>query len=169
MALTRCGSVAYRRLREPLRLRLERRDPEDRPDPDERPDREELRERDEPVERRELDDFLELNDFFALDDFDDRPDAFLPVPRRFRVAAAFRADAERAALDRRAEAAPPFRPPFLEDVRVLFLPRPDPLFLPPLSSLFTVAQARRSDSLRDTPRSSYPSSMCSALRFCLSV
>jgi hypothetical protein len=89
--------------------------------------------------------------------------------RRFRVAAAFRADAERADLGRRADAAPPFFPPFLDAERVLFLPRPDPLFFPPLSSLFTVAQARRSASLRDTPRSSYPSSMRSARRFCLSV
>jgi hypothetical protein len=121
------------------------------------------------VERRELDDFRAPDDFRELGDFEDRPDDLLPVPRRFRVAAALRADAERAALDRRAEAAPPFRPPFLEEVRVLFLPRPDPLFLPPLSSLFTVAQARRSASLRDTPRSSYPSSMCSARRFCLLV
>jgi hypothetical protein len=89
--------------------------------------------------------------------------------RRLRVAAAFRADAERAALGRLAEAAPPFQPPFRDALRLLFLPRPDPLFLPPLSSLFTVAQARRSASRRDTPRDSYPSSMCSARRFCLSV
>jgi len=32
------------------------------------------------------------------------------------------------------------------------LPRPDPLFLPPPSSLLTVAQARRAASLLDTPR-----------------
>jgi hypothetical protein len=111
-----------------LRLRL---------DPDDRRDLDELRDRDALREREPLDDLV-------------RP----PDARRFRVAAAFRAEAERAALDRRAEAAPPFLPPFREDVRVLFFPRPEPLFFPPLSSLFTVAQARRSASLRDTPRSS---------------
>ena len=90
-----------------------------------------------------------------------------PPARRFRVAAAFRADAERAALLRVAEALPPFLPPLRELVRVVFLPRPDPLFFPPPVSLLTVAHARRSASLRETPRSSYPSSMCRACRFCL--
>lgn len=98
------------------------------------------------------------------------PELLLLAPAlRRRVAAPFRAAAERDALDREAEAAPPLRPPLREERLVLFLPRPDPLFLPPPSSLFTVAQARRSASRRDTPRFSYPSSMCSAFRFCLSV
>ena len=48
-------------------------------------------------------------------------------------------------------------------------PRPDPDFLPPCVIAFTVAHARRSASRSGTPRSSYPSSMCSAWRFCLSV
>ena len=39
-----------------------------------------------------------------------------------------------------------------DDVFVLFRPRPDPLFLPPPSSLFTVAQARRAASRPETPR-----------------
>src|SRR5689334_1328950 len=49
-------------------------------------------------------------------------------------------------------------------------PRPDPPdLLPPPVCLFTVAHARRSASPRPTPRFSYPSSMCSSIRFCLSV
>jgi hypothetical protein len=76
----------------------------------------------------------------------------LPVARRRRVEAAFRADAEREDLEREAEARPPFFPPFREELRFDFLPRPDPLFLPPPVSLFTVAQARRSASPRETPR-----------------
>jgi len=92
-----------------------------------------------------------------------------PDLARRRVAAPFRAAAERDALDRDADAFPPLRPPLREELLVLFFPRPDPLFLPPPSSLFTVAQARRAASPPDTPRFSYPSSMCSALRFCLLV
>src|SRR4026209_285739 len=88
---------------------------------------------------------------------------------RRRVAAPLRAEAERADFDREAAALPPFLPPFREETLVLFLPLPEPLFLPPPSSLFTVAQARRAASPRETPRFSYPSSMCSALRFCRSV
>ena len=68
---------------------------------------------------------------------------------RRRVAAPFRAAAERDAFDREAA---PLRPPLREELLVLFFPRPDPLFLPPPSSLFTVAQARRSASRRETPR-----------------
>jgi hypothetical protein len=68
---------------------------------------------------------------------------------RRRVAAPFRAAAERDALDREAA---PLRPPLRDELLLLFLPRPDPLFLPPPSSLFTVAQARRSASRRETPR-----------------
>src|SRR5213078_4627077 len=67
----------------------------------------------------------------------------------------------------RARARPPLRPPLRDAERFSFFPRPDPLFFPPPVSLFTVAQARRSASLLDVPRFSYPSSMCSALRFCL--
>jgi hypothetical protein len=93
----------------------------------------------------------------------------LPPARRRRVAAPFRAAAERLALDREEEARPPFRPPLREEPLLRFFPRPEPLFLPPPVSLFTVAQARRAASPRETPRSSYPSSMCSAWRFCLLV
>jgi hypothetical protein len=75
---------------------------------------------------------------------------------------------ERDELERDA-ARPPFLPPFREELRFDFFPRPDPLFLPPSVSLFTVAQARRSASPRETPRFSYPSSICSAWRFCLFV
>src|ERR1041384_6349375 len=64
---------------------------------------------------------------------------------------------------------PPFLPPFLLDLWLSFLPRPLPDFLLPPDSLLTVAQARLFASFFETPLSSYPSSMCSALRFCLSV
>src|SRR5690606_10073626 len=73
--------------------------------------------------------------------------------RRLRVAAAFLAEAERAAAGRLAAAAPPLRPPFLAASFVSFRPRPDPDLLPPPVSLFTVAQARRSASSWLTPRS----------------
>jgi hypothetical protein len=69
-----------------------------------------------------------------------------------RVEAALRAEAEREDFDREAEARPPIRPPFLDELRLVFFPRPEPLFLPPPVSLFTVAQARRSASRRETPR-----------------
>jgi hypothetical protein len=75
-----------------------------------------------------------------------------PPARRLRVAAAFRADAERADLERDAEARPPARPPFRDELVLVFFPRPEPRFLPPPVSLFTVAQARRSASSRPTPR-----------------
>jgi hypothetical protein len=77
-----------------------------------------------------------------------------PAAFRFRVAAAFRADAERADLGRAAEARPPALPPFRDELLLVFLPRPEPLFFPPPDSLFTVAQARRSASSFETPRSS---------------
>jgi len=85
---------------------------------------------------------------------------FLPLPLSLsaaaallrRVAAPLRAAAEREALDRERVAPPLFLPPFRDALLVLFFPRPDPLFLPPPSSLFTVAQARRSASRRETPR-----------------
>ncbi|HMJ06496.1 MAG TPA: hypothetical protein VK474_09605 [Chthoniobacterales bacterium] len=48
--------------------------------------------------------------------------------------------------------APAFFPPFRELLLLDFFPRPDPLFFPPLSSLFTVAQARLSASFFETPR-----------------
>jgi hypothetical protein len=93
-----------------------------------------------------------------------------PLPLRLRrVEAALRADAERDDLERDAAARPPLLPPFREELRLVFLPRPEPLFFPPPVSLFTVAQARRPASRRETPRSSYPSSICSAWRFCLLV
>ena len=92
-----------------------------------------------------------------------------PAARRLRVAAALRADADRADFERDAEARPPIRPPFRDELLLAFFPRPEPLFFPPPVSLFTVAQARRSASSRPTPRFSYPSSMCSAWRFCLDV
>jgi hypothetical protein len=93
----------------------------------------------------------------------------VPVALRRRVEAAFRAEAERDDLDRAADARPPFRPPLREELRLVFLPLPEPLFFPPPVSLFTVAQARLSASRPDTPRFSYPSSICSAWRFCLFV
>src|SRR4051812_46344482 len=65
--------------------------------------------------------------------------------------------------------APPFRPPARLALRLVVLPRPDPLFLPPPVSLLTVAHARCSATFFGVPRFSYPSSMCSACRFCLSV
>jgi hypothetical protein len=77
-----------------------------------------------------------------------------PPALRFRVAAALRDDADRAALLRRAEARPPSRPPFLAGFLLVFRPRPDPDFLPPPDIAFSVAQARRSASDRGTPRRS---------------
>jgi hypothetical protein len=77
------------------------------------------------------------------------PELFL---LRDRPAAPFRAAAERDAFDREREAAPPFLPPLRDALLLLFFPLPEPLFFPPPSSLFTVAQARRAASRRDTPR-----------------
>lgn len=48
-----------------------------------------------------------------------------------RVRAAFRADAERDAFDRDADARPPIFPPLRYGDRFSGLPRPDPLFSPP--------------------------------------
>jgi len=53
-----------------------------------------------------------------------------------------------------AAAFPPLRPPFLAGALLTFLPRPDPLFLPPPVIALTVAHARRSASSSGTPRSS---------------
>src|SRR5689334_18353106 len=61
------------------------------------------------------------------------------------------------------------RPPLRDETFVSGTPRPEPLWLPPPVSLFTVAQARRSASFSGTPRSSYPASIWRAWRFCLSV
>ena len=71
---------------------------------------------------------------------------------RLRVDTALRAALEREDFDRVAEARPPFLPPLRDELRLVFLPRPEPLFFPPPVSLFTVAQARRSASRRETPR-----------------
>jgi len=71
---------------------------------------------------------------------------------RLRLEADFLAEEERDDFEREAEARPPFLPPFRDELRLVFFPRPEPLFLPPPVSLFTVAQARRPASFRDTPR-----------------
>jgi hypothetical protein len=76
----------------------------------------------------------------------------LPPALRLRVAAAFRAALEREDFEREADALPPFLPPLREELRLVFLPRPEPLFFPPPVSLFTVAQARRAASRPETPR-----------------
>jgi len=70
------------------------------------------------------------------------------------VAAALRAERERAAAERLAEARPPSRPPLRDEAWLSLRPRPEPLFLPPWLSRLTVAQARRSASRRETPRRS---------------
>jgi hypothetical protein len=51
---------------------------------------------------------------------------------RFRVAAAFLPEAERAVAGRFAAAAPPILPPRLDDTFVSFLPPWEPLLFPPL-------------------------------------
>ena len=67
---------------------------------------------------------------------------------RFRVAAAFLADADlSAAVGRRGRSA--CRPPFFDETLVSFYPGPEPLLLPPPVSLLTVAQARLSASSSD--------------------
>src|SRR3546814_2006230 len=63
-------------------------------------------------------------------------DAYLPAFRR-RVAAAFLADATRAAFGRAAAAAPPLWPPLRAGALFCGTPRPLPFFLPPWSILFT--------------------------------
>src|ERR1700730_11382401 len=82
----------------------------------------------------------------------------LAVAFRLRVAAAFFAERDRAAVGRLADALPPRGPPILpprfEDTLVSGTPRPEPLLLPPLVSLLTVAHARRSASSLPTPRCS---------------
>lgn len=100
---------------------------------------------------------------FRAEELDERLRAALPDDRfraadppafRFRVAAAFRADAERADLGRAAEARPPARPPLRAGPVLVFFPRPEPLFRPPPDILFSVAHARRSASFFETPRAS---------------
>src|SRR5262249_36884875 len=88
------------------------------------------------------------------------------VVLRLRVAAAFFAASERFSGVRRVVLV---LPPFDEADRFCGRPRPPPDFSPPPLSLFTVAEARRFASFAGVPRSSYPSSMCSARRFCLSL
>src|SRR5262249_54753552 len=78
--------------------------------------------------------------------------ASFQLPRARRVAAAFFADLDLSAYGRIAEARPPRRPPLCDEEVSFARPTPDPLFLPPWSCLFTVAQARRSASLSGTPR-----------------
>ena len=58
---------------------------------------------------------------------------------RLRVAAAFFAEAERSAAEREADALPPAWPPLRDGAWFTAWPRPDPVFLPPPVSLFTVA------------------------------
>ena len=65
------------------------------------------------------------------------------------------ADADLLALDREADAAPPFLPPLCAAGWPVLFPLPEPPgFFPPASSLLTVAHARRSASFSGTPRSS---------------
>src|SRR5688572_9698116 len=83
---------------------------------------------------------------------------YLPRERdvvRFRDVEVFRAPPLRAVAPLRPPpllAAPPLRPPLRLLERLVALPRPEPLFLPPPVSLLTVAQARRAASLEPTPR-----------------
>jgi len=102
-----------------------------------------------PVDRERL---LLLRDRVLFRDRLLERDPVEPPALRFRVAAALRADAERAALLRLAEARPPRRPPFLAGPLLVFRPRPEPDLRPPPDIAFSVAQARRSASSRGTPR-----------------
>ncbi len=61
---------------------------------------------------------------------------------RFRVAAAFLAEADRSAAVRDDDVAPPFSPPLRLEACDSGLPCPLPDFSPPPDSLLTVAQAR---------------------------
>jgi len=95
-----------------------------------------------------------------LDDELDPANA-LEIAQRMRADPALAAEGERVkALQQLIherlprEAAPPFRPPFFAGALSSFLPRPEPLFLPPPVSLLTVAQARRFASFSGVPRSS---------------
>jgi hypothetical protein len=55
---------------------------------------------------------------------------------------------------------------FLDFTAALLLALPEPLFLPPLDNLFTVAQARRLATDLDLPLVLYPAAICFAWRFC---
>ena len=57
-------------------------------------------------------------------------------------------------LDVRLRLAAPFLPPLRAGPLLVLRPRPEPLFLPPPDSLFTVAHARAFAVFADTPRSS---------------
>src|SRR5262245_4124345 len=75
--------------------------------------------------------------------------------RALRVRAAFRADAERAAFGRRADARPPSFPPLRFGEWSSGFPYPPPPgFSPPLWILCTVAHARRWASFLGMPRRS---------------
>jgi hypothetical protein len=76
----------------------------------------------------------------------------LRVVAVLRLAAVFREAPVRVDDLRPDVASPPLRPPLRAEAVLVFLPRPDPLFLPPPVSLFTVAQARRPASFFPTPR-----------------
>jgi hypothetical protein len=100
----------------------------------------------------------DLRDVELLRVDDRRRDAVPVLPLRAvvlrRVDDVFLAELERPEDFRVVEdlALPPLAPPFRADAVEVFLPRPEPLFLPPPVSLFTVAQARRSASFFETPR-----------------
>jgi hypothetical protein len=82
-----------------------------------------------------------------------RPPVFFRLPVLFRVRELFLALPPRP-LEPFRRLAAAARPPLRELLRLVALPRPEPLFFPPPVSWFTVAQARRSASRRETPRSS---------------
>jgi hypothetical protein len=113
--------------------------------------------------------FRLLPDFFATERFRLLPDFF--AADRFRLLPDLFADVPFLLLDFRAVFLPDdvflLLPDFFAAVRLL--PLPADFFLPPLSCLLTVRQARSSASFFETPFFSYPSSMCSAFRFCLDV
>src|SRR5436190_7496849 len=73
-----------------------------------------------------------------------------PLPRLRRVSQPFLAAALRLS-EVRLDEQPPLRPPLRELAWLSCLPRPEPDFLPPPDSLFTVAQARLSASFLETP------------------
>src|SRR3990167_7630706 len=89
-----------------------------------------------------------------------------PLAFRRRVSQPFFAAADRFSL---LLPVPLLRPPFLEASWVSGWPRPEPDLLPPPHSLFIFSHARLSAAFLPTPPFSYLSSICSALRFCLSV
>ena len=132
---------------------------------------------------RPLEDFFDallrpLEDFFdaLLRPLEDFFDALFRPPEDFFAALLRPPEEDFFDARLRPEDAPELPPPLEDDLRPrdddeLFFAdlRPEPDLRPPPDSLFTVAQARDSASSSDTPLSLYPSSMCSACRFCLSV